>query len=73
MILSTEPLVTKLWYDVISSPGTNCSRFKANIGPLESASIQDLWKNIPFFSKLLSMFPNTFVRVSTESIKTGVL
>ena len=48
-------------------------KFNAKIGPLDKASIADLWKNIFFFSNDLSIPPKTCLNCSTSSTKTGVL
>ena len=48
-------------------------KFNARIGPLDKASIADLWKNIPFFSNDLSTPPKTCLNCSTSSTNTGVL
>ena len=46
---------------------------RARIGPLDKHSNADLWKNIFFFSKDLSIPPNTCTNCSASSINTGVL
>ena len=46
---------------------------RAKIGPLDKHSNADLWKNIFFFSKDLSIPPKTCTNCSASSISTGVL
>ena len=50
---------------LIVSPESNDARFNARIGPLVRVVSADLWKNIPFFSKFLSIPPKIVLKSST--------